>query len=114
MVLAGLALWWAGCALLAWSWPRRRSALGLAIVGATVMAVGLGVRSARGQEEAFTAATVLLRDAPHGLAEASGTVDAVTLVRVEDRDGGWVRIRDPRGRPGWVPASALAVVRGLD
>lgn len=114
LVLAGLALWWVGFGLLAWRWPRRRVALALASAGALVLVVGMGTRASRQRPEAFTVTTVPLREAPHGLAATSGTVGGVTLVRLEDRDGAWVRIRDPLGRSGWLPASAVVAMRGLD
>lgn len=112
LIVAGVGLW---ClAMLVLAWPRRRVAAGMAMVGALIVTVGMAVRATRQGVEAVTVATAPLRAAPHGVAETTGTVDGVVLVQVEDTDGAWVRVRDPRGRQGWLPAAAVVMVRGLD
>lgn len=114
LIVGGAGLWILAAFILALARRRRRVALGLAVLGVLSIAAGLVARTNRQRPEGVTVVTAPLRSAPHGVAETTGTVDGVVLVRVEATDGAWVRVRDPRGRQGWLPASAVVMVRGLD
>ena len=61
----------------------------------------------------FSGRTVRVREAPHGLAEESGTADELSVVRLVERRGGWRLVEAPRGIRGWVPVTAMAEV-GVD
>jgi hypothetical protein len=114
LIVAGMALWWLACLVGVWKTRRRRGVMVLASLAVITTVAGIGLRAGRDRAEGFTTTAVPLRAAPHGLAQPLGTVDGVTLVQVEGVDGAWLRIRDPNGRPGWVPATSVVRLRGLD
>lgn len=114
LIVPGAVLWLLASVVLAWGGPRHRATWLAGAAALVLLAVGGVARGARQATQGFTVTTAPLRAAPHGLAESTGTVDGIILVTVEARDGAWVRVRDPRGRPGWLPASAVVMVRGLD
>lgn len=114
LLMAALGLWIAGCVVAGRSPGRRNVALGLVAAAVVVLGLGLALRASHRVPAGFTAATTPLRDAPHGLAQVTGTVDPVTLVRVEATDGAWLLVRSPTGRRGWLPARAATLLRGLD
>jgi hypothetical protein len=106
-VVAGV-LWAGGWGLLILR--HRRS--GVAALVAAGIAVGTGAWIARQQSRpiAVLARTVRVREAPHGLAEESGTADELSVVRLMERRGGWRLVEAPRGLRGWVPVTAMAEV----
>lgn len=114
LMVAALGLWLVGWLIIGAAPARRGPGGGLLMGSIVVLALGLGLRASHRVPAAFTAATSPLRDAPHGLAQVSGTVDAVTLVQVQATDGAWMLVRSPTGRRGWLPPAALARLRGLD
>lgn len=111
-MLAGLAAWilaWLGLGL---GW--RRAALGCGVAALMLAGGGVAVERSRARPAALVTQAVPLRLSPHGLAPVTGTVDGLAHVPVEDRQPGWVRVRDPLGRSGWVPETAVAELRQLD
>jgi len=114
LILAGLAVWIVAAGLLAAAPRRRRLAGGMAALAMLLAGGGLLVRGHYARPTAITLQEATLRVAPHGLAEVVGPVDGFAQVPIEMSEGGWVRIRDHAGRRGWLPAAAVARVRGLD
>lgn len=112
LMAAGFLLWLVASGLLAAG--ARRWAAGLAVGAVLVAGAGVSVERARSRPAALTAHAVPLRLSPHGLAPTLGMVDGLALVPLEDARPGWVRIVDPLGRRGWVPAAAVAPLRRLD
>lgn len=112
LILTGLTLWLIASGLLAAG--SRRWAAGVAVSALMLAGGGLATTHSRSRPAALTAHAVPLRLSPHGLAPTLGMVDGLALVPLEDALPGWVRIRDPLGRRGWVPAAALAPLRRLD
>ncbi len=53
-----------------------------------------------------------LRLSPHGLAPAVSPVDAGSAVTVSRRVSGWVLVRAPGARVGWLPSDAVAAIGG--
>lgn len=112
LLLGGAAIW--VVAAVGWVAGRRRLALaagGLALLLATA---GVGIDRARRQPAALTAEVTPLRLSPHGLAPLLGTVDGLALVPVEAEVSGWIRVRDPLGRRGWVREASVVRLRRLD
>lgn len=112
LLLVGFLLWLVAGGLLAAG--TRRWAAGVAVAALLVAGVGVSVDRMWSRPAALTAHAVPLRLSPHGLAPTLGMVDGMALVPLEDAQPGWVRIVDPLGRRGWVPASAVAPLRRLD
>jgi hypothetical protein len=114
LIIAAVLLWLATCLLAGW-WPRwRNTAAILASTTVVALGVGLALRFRHAAPSAFTTATVSVREAPHGLATASGSVSGITMVSVEATDGAWLLIRAAGGVRGWIPEANAARVRGLD
>jgi hypothetical protein len=112
LLLAALGAW-----LLAWTMyglRRERWAVVFGVLAVLPAAAGFWLGAADSRSEALTNHPAVMRLSPHGLAPQVGTVDGFALVPVGERRPGWVRIRDPFGRPGWVEAPAVTMIRGLD
>ncbi len=112
--LAVLALWWLAAIVLVVR-PRpawlRRTPLALALAAlALILVAGRSGPDPVG----FTRGQVALRVSPHGLAPERGGLPALTRVWIERRDGDWLLVRDHLANRGWIAASAVAPVRGLD
>lgn len=114
LVLAGLLAWMAGAVVLAARRRLDRVALGGVVAGVLLLGIGLGIREARQRPMGLTRQEVALQLSPHGLAPTVGTLDGFVLVPIEAAAGSWLRVRDARGRQGWLPAGTVARVRGLD
>lgn len=114
LVLAGLVAWLVGAGTLAARRRLHRLAVSCAVAGLLLAGTGLVLRAARQRPAALTRQEVALQMSPHGLAPTVGTLDAFVLVPIEAADGNWLRVRDARGRQGWLPAATLARMRGLD
>jgi hypothetical protein len=112
LMLAGFLLWMVAAGLLIAG--ARRWAAGVAVAALLVAGTGVSVDRLWARPAALTAHAVPLRISPHGLAPTLGMVDGLALVPLEDAQPGWVRIVDPLGRRGWVPATAVAPLRRLD
>ncbi len=111
LFLAALVLWTAGWGL-GMARPRsRRVGVIILLAGVAAGGTGLWMSSAQRVPVGFARKETPARQAPHGLAAETGAVPALALVRVEARSGGWVRVRLPGGRPSWIAAADLALVR---
>lgn len=112
--LGVLALWWVAALLLTFrprsAWLRRTP---LAAAGAALTVMLLLSRPTP-EPVGFTEAAVSLKVSPHGLAPEQADLPALSRVWVERGQGGWLLVRDHLGRRGWMPASVIAPVRGVD
>ncbi len=114
LIISAVLLWLVTCLVSGWSPRWRTPAAVLASTAVLALAVGLALRHRYAAPSAFTTATVPVREAPHGLASAAGSVSGITMVSVEATDGAWLLIRAAGGVRGWIPAANAARVRGLD
>jgi tetratricopeptide (TPR) repeat protein len=112
LLLLGAMVWTAGWGLIA----LRRHRIGIAVlIGAALIAMGAWwLDRDQARPIAVLARTVRLREAPHGLADESGTADELAVVTLLEQRGGWRLVQSPSGARGWVPVTALAEVRGLN
>jgi hypothetical protein len=53
-----------------------------------------------------------LRLSPHGRAPTVSPVEGASAVRLVRRTAGWVLVRAPDGREGWLPDAAVAAIGG--
>ena len=79
---------------------------GVAIVG------GLALRAWYRVPLAIVLDPATLRLSPHGRAPTISPVEAGSAVRLVRRGPGWVLVRAPDGREGWLPDAAVAAIGG--
>lgn len=111
LFLAALVLWVTGWGL-GMARARYRRIGGVLLLAA--LAAGGGgawIFSTQRVSVGFARKETPVRLAPHGLAAETGTVPALALLRIEARAGAWVRVHLPGGRPSWIAAADLALVR---
>jgi hypothetical protein len=111
LVLAALALWVVGWALLL----SRRSGRGARVVlGAALAlgALGAAVTGWVGRPLVLATGAEPARLSPHGRAPVVATLESGTALRPVSRHGGWLLVEGPSGLRGWLPASAVAIVAG--
>ena len=112
LLLMGGALWAGGW--LAWMYrPRARERLTILLVlaGCTLVG-GMALRAWYQRPIALVTEPATLRLSPHGLAPAIAPIDNGTAVIVLRRTPGWVLVRAPGAREGWLPADAVAGIGG--
>lgn len=110
LAIAAVALWFAGWAGLILRPARRTRWAWLAGVG---LALGAGAwwladRYARPVD--LVAETVPLRVSPHGRSSEVAVLDAGQALLHLKAQRGWVLVRDPSGRVGWVPSASVLPV----
>lgn len=111
-----LVAWWLGFGVLGWSmWRRRRGGRGWA-VASLLVAVALGASvavelhdRAQRRDAVVVADSVPLRagDGRSYEARYENPVHSGTEVEVTEERAGWIEVRLPDGKSGWVPASAV-------
>ncbi|HET9040415.1 MAG TPA: tetratricopeptide repeat protein, partial [Gemmatimonadales bacterium] len=112
LLLCGAVAW-----LLGWlGWlvrPRLRERwlVLLVFAGAAVLG-GLGLRAWYRMPLAIVLDAATLRLSPHGRAPTVSPVDGASAVRLVRRAPGWVLVRAPDGREGWLPDAAVAAIGG--
>jgi hypothetical protein len=112
LLLCGAVAW-----LLGWlGWlvrPRlhERWLVLLVFAGAAVLG-GLGLRAWYRVPLAIVLDAATLRLSPHGRAPTVSPVDGASAVRLVRRAPGWVLVRAPDGREGWLPDAAVAAIGG--
>ncbi len=112
LLLAGGIGWllgWAGW--VARARARERWLILLVFAGAAVLG-GLGLRAWYRVPIAIVLDPVTLRLSPHGRAPTIAPVEGGSAVRLVRRTPGWVLVRAPDGREGWVPDAAVAAIGG--
>jgi hypothetical protein len=112
LLLAGGIGWllgWIGWAVRARA--RERWLVLLVFAGVAVLG-GLGLRAWYRVPLAIVLDPVTLRLSPHGRAPTISPVEGGSAVRVVRRAPGWVLVRAPDGREGWLPDAAVAAVGG--
>jgi hypothetical protein len=112
LLLAGGVLWIAGWV----GWivrPRLRERwlVLLVFAGGAVLA-GLGLRAWYRVPLALVLDDAPLRVSPHGRAPALSPLEGGSAVRIVRHAHGWVLVRGPGGREGWLPDEAVAAVGG--
>lgn len=108
----GLALWLLPLAGMAWSLRTRRRPAWLSRAGwpaGVLAAILVGAALAASVRSPFGDQAVILDDVVPLFVSASGEETDVVLhegltVDIEDRSGGWLRIRLPNGVSGWIEA----------
>lgn len=110
VALAGIALACGGIVALGWAWRRRASLLVLA-TGAVVAtgAILAAARTAPSRDRAVVLARTEAHIAPAASADAVFTAPAGETVKIAQRHGAFVEVRD-RARSGWVPAGTVEPV----
>jgi hypothetical protein len=112
LLLTGGVLWIAGW--LGWVIRprlRERWLVLLVFAGAAVVA-GLGLRAWYRVPLALVLDDAPLRVSPHGRAPALAPLESGTAVRIVRHAQGWVLVRAPGEREGWLPDDAIAAVGG--
>jgi hypothetical protein len=112
LLLAGGALWIAGW--LGWVVRprlRERWLVLLVFAGGAVLA-GLGLRAWYRVPLAVVLDDAPLRVSPHGRAPALSPLEGGSAVRILRHVQGWVLVRAPGAREGWLPDEAVAAVGG--
>jgi hypothetical protein len=105
----GWVLGWIG-----WVWrPRLRDRWTILLVfsGAAALA-GFGLRAWYGRPVAVVLDQTTMRLSPHGRAAAIGPLEAGGAVQVLHRRRGWVLVRAPGSKEGWVTSDAIAAIGG--
>jgi len=93
--------------------PRVRERwLVLLVFAAVAVMGGLGLRAWYRVPLAIVVDPVTLRLSPHGRAPALAPVEGGSAVRLVRRSPGWVLVRTPDGREGWLPGAAVAAIGG--
>jgi hypothetical protein len=83
----------------------------LVFAGSAVLA-GLGLRAWYRVPLALVLDDVPLRVSPHGRAPALSPLEGGSAVRIVRHAQGWVLVRAPGEREGWLPDEAVAAVGG--
>jgi hypothetical protein len=112
LLLAGGAAWIVGW--LGWTLrprARERWTILLVFAGCAVLA-GLALRGWYRRPLALVTESSILRLSPHGLAPAVVPLEAGSAVTIAKRARGWVLVRAPGGREGWLPNDAVAAIGG--
>jgi len=105
-------LWWAAAAFLAWR-IRRRARPGLLLAGFALVAILVGAAALAGRAPADAAVITgpsTVHSDPVLKGEAVEELVAGTAVAVLARRPGWLRVRTPSGREGWVETGLLLEV----
>lgn len=112
LLLVGGTLWIA--AWLAWVLrPRARERLTILLVLAgCALTAGMALRAWYRRPLALVTEPATLRLSPHGLAPAVSPIDNGSAVMVLRRSPGWVLVRAPGAREGWLPNDAVAGIGG--
>jgi BatD DUF11 like domain len=93
--------------------PRVRERWLVLLVFAGVAVIGgLGLRAWYRVPLAIVVDPATLRLSPHGRAPAVAPVEGGSAVRLVRRNPGWVLVRAPDGREGWLPDAAVAAIGG--
>lgn len=111
LFLAALVLWVAGWGLGMARLRNRWVGSLLLLLGMTTGGLGAWMHSNHRVRVGFAREEATVRQAPHGLATAIGTVPPLALVRIDATAGAWMRVRLPGGRPSWIASADLALVR---
>jgi hypothetical protein len=112
LLLAGGLFWIAGW--LGWIVRpplRERWLVVLVFAGGAILA-GLGLRVWYRAPLALVLDDAPLRVSPHGRAPALSPLEGGSAVRIVRHAQGWVLVRAPGGREGWLPDDAVAAVGG--
>ena len=112
LLLLGLVAWGAGWTLVALG--RRRSGWAVIIAAGIFSTMSWALGRSYRQPIAVATRQITLRVAPFGLAETTGQVEELAVVKVIGRRAGWRMIQLPSGAVGWTPAQTLAETARLD
>jgi SH3 domain-containing protein/oxygen tolerance protein BatD len=112
LLLVGALGWVAGW--IGWiARPRARDRWTILLVFAAVSGLGGFVLRAWYQRPiAIVLDQTTLRLSPHGRAPGLGQLDAGSAVQILKTDRGWVLVRAPESREGWVASGAIAAING--
>jgi cytochrome c-type biogenesis protein CcmH/NrfG len=112
LLLAGALAWilgWTGWVLR----PRvRHRWLVLLVFGSGAVLGGFALRGWYRMPLGIVLDATTLRISPHGRATELGPLDSGGAVRILRRDRGWVLVRAPGSREGWVASDAIAAIGG--
>jgi tetratricopeptide (TPR) repeat protein len=93
--------------------PRQRDRWAILLVfSAATTAAGFGLRAWYRRPVGIVLDQTTLRLSPHGRAPALGRLDAGGAVQILRNDRGWVLVRVPGSREGWVASDAIAAIGG--
>jgi hypothetical protein len=96
-----------------WFRPRARDRWSVLLVFALCgMAGGMALRAWYRRPLAVVLDRTTLRVSPHGLAPAVAPLDPGSAVRIVRHTPGWLLVRAPGDREGWVAEEAVAAVGG--
>ncbi len=110
LVLVALVLWavcWIGLV------ARPRRAMRWAVVGGVALLFAAGafwLEHRYAQPVDLVVESVALRVSPHGRSSAVAALDAGQALLRLDQQRGWLLVRDPAGRLGWIPTVAVVAV----
>jgi hypothetical protein len=112
LLVLGTVVWAAGW--LGWMLrPRVRDRwLVLLVFGGIAICTGLSLRSWYRRPLAVVLDRTTVRLSPHGLAPIVSPVEPGSALRVAGRAAGWLFVRTPDERQGWVPDEAVASLGG--
>jgi hypothetical protein len=112
LLLGGGVLWIAGW--LGWGLrPQLRERwLVLLVFGGGAVLAGLGLRAWYRVPLAVVLDDTPLRVSPHGRAPTISPLESGSAVRIVRHLPGWVLVRAPNAREGWLPDEAVAAVGG--
>jgi hypothetical protein len=96
-----------------WFRPRARDRWSVLLVFALCgMVGGMALRAWYRRPLAVVLDRTTLRVSPHGLAPAVAPLDPGSAVRIVRHAPGWLLVRAPGDREGWVAEEAVAAVGG--
>ena len=112
LLLAGALAWVAGW--IGWvTRPRIRDRWAILLVFAVVgVTAGFALRAWQRRPLGIVLDQTTMRMSPHGLGPAVGPVEAGGAVRILRRQAGWILVRGPGAREGWVAAGTIAGIGG--
>ncbi len=110
LLLAGLAVWVLGWALVLARRLPRAASIGLLVVAAGLVGAGAGLRAWYGRPVAVAVQETPLRGAPTGRAAPGRTLPPGSTLVAWRRFRGWTLVEAGPGELGWVPDAAIARV----